>query len=101
MKTESKRFDLSLQQDAMLRLPDAAGVQIVCQGGTLWITLEGDPRDVVLEAGGRFAPTEHRRALIAAMVPSSLSMYAVPAAARTPRERDRKPASVVFEQVPA
>lgn len=99
MKPDSHRFDLSLRQDAMLRLPDAAGVNIVCQDGTVWITLEGDRRDFVLEAGDRFAGTEHRHAVIQAMAPSSLSVCATPTPARSLHERNRQHPGLVFEQV--
>lgn len=99
MKTNSNRFDLSLRQNAMLRLPDAAGVNIVCRDGTVWITLEGDRRDFVLQAGDRFAGTEHRHAVIQAMAPSSLSVCATLAPARSPQERNRQHPGLVFEQV--
>ena len=99
MTSPQNRLDMSLRQDAMLRLPDAAGVNIVCRDGTVWITLEGEQRDIVLEAGQRFAGDEHRRALITAMAPSSLSVCATPAPAPSLHERNRRRPGLVFEQV--
>ena len=33
----------------LLEIPDAAGVRVSCSEGCLWITLDNDPRDIVLE----------------------------------------------------
>jgi len=74
MNTTPSPFDLSLAHKAMFSVSDASGVQIVCRTGSLWITLDDDPRDVVLDAGESFLTTEHRRALIYAMEESSLSL---------------------------
>jgi hypothetical protein len=81
MNTTSNRFDLSLAHQATFQVTDAAGVQIACHRGSLWVTLDGDPRDIVLDEGQRFVATEHRRALIYALAPSSLSLSEASAAA--------------------
>lgn len=74
MNTPSKQFDLALAHQAMFKVTDAAGVQITCRQGSLWLTLDGDPRDIVLSAGDNFTATEHRRAMIYALAPSTLSL---------------------------
>jgi hypothetical protein len=74
MKTDSLPKDLNLARHAIHSLRDAAGVQIGCTEGTVWLTLDGDSRDIILEAGEVFAATEHRRALIYAMQPSRISL---------------------------
>ena len=99
MTSLQNRLDLNLRQDAMLRLPDTAGVQVVCRDGTVWITLDRDPRDIVLEAGDRFASSEHRRAVVMALAPSSISVCTTAAPARSLRERNRQRPGLVFEQV--
>lgn len=99
MNSSPNRLDLSLGQNSMLHLPDAAGVQIACRNGTVWITLEGDPRDIVLEAGERFASIEHRNALVMAMAPSSISVCSDAAPAPSPYERTRRRPALVLEQV--
>ena len=58
----------------MLEIPDAAGVRVSCNEGCLWITLDNDPRDIVLEPGQFFAGTQHRRALIYALQASTLGL---------------------------
>jgi hypothetical protein len=40
-----------LKRGQMQRLQDARGSLVLCLSGTLWLTQEGDARDIVLEAG--------------------------------------------------
>ena len=63
---------VDLPRRAMLTLPDAAAVQIECRSGSLWITLDGDPRDFIVEAGERFTTDTHRPAIVYALQPASL-----------------------------
>lgn len=76
MNTSSTPFDLSLAHKALFSVSDAAGVQILCRSGSIWITLDNDSRDIVLDAGERFVATEHRRAIIYAMEQSSITLSA-------------------------
>ncbi|MES2976360.1 MAG: DUF2917 domain-containing protein [Pseudomonadota bacterium] len=83
-------FDLTLAHKAMFSVSDASGVQITCHTGSLWVTLDDDPRDVVLNPGDSFLTTEHRRALIYAMEESSLRVGMMPAAVpKSPAARGR------------
>ena len=66
MQFGPQRLSLSLPKKAVFTLPDAHGVDIECSSGTLWITVDHDPRDIVLEAGERFRGDTHRRAIVAA-----------------------------------
>ena len=52
---------LELPQHAVFTLADAADVALTCERGSVWITLDGDTRDVVLAAGERFVGDAHRR----------------------------------------
>lgn len=65
-------FELGLQARGISEVADAAGVEIACRCGSIWITLDGDPRDIVLDAGQRFQTDQSRRALIYALEPSRL-----------------------------
>lgn len=62
--------EMQLAANALYRVPDASLVRLTCAEGVLWITLDNDPRDVVLEAGGEFTTTDRRRALVFALKPS-------------------------------
>ncbi|NML48160.1 DUF2917 domain-containing protein [Ramlibacter sp. G-1-2-2] len=55
-------------------IPDASAVQVRCTAGTLWLTLDHDPRDVILTAGESFVTTEHRRALLYALEPAAFTL---------------------------
>jgi len=55
-------------------IPDASAVQVRCTSGTLWLTLDHDPRDVILAAGDSFITTEHRRALLYALEPAAFTL---------------------------
>jgi hypothetical protein len=62
----------SLARDSLLRLPDTRGRAVVCLEGCLWITVDDDPRDVVLQPGERHVFDRPGRALVSALLPSSL-----------------------------
>ena len=49
-----------------LKLRDAAGRTVMCCAGTVWITQEGDARDIFLTAGQRFTFDRPGLALIRA-----------------------------------
>lgn len=74
MRTDLPRFELKLPKNSVFNLPDAAGIAIECEQGSLWITLDDDPRDIVLVPGERFASSEHRRALVSALEPSRIAV---------------------------
>ena len=77
-----------LESRRLLELPDAAGVLIRCESGSLWVTMDNDPRDIVLEAGQVFETTEHRRALVYALENSHVGLAAAgPSPAPTARWR--------------
>jgi hypothetical protein len=71
------REEFNLAARALLDIPDISGTQVVCRRGSLWITLDNDPRDIVLDAGESFFSTEHRRALIYAFQASVVAMRTV------------------------
>ena len=57
-------------------LADAAGVQVVCLQGRLWLTLEGDARDITLGAGDAHTIERNGLTLVTAFEPSRLSVRA-------------------------
>lgn len=74
MNTRPHRFELTLEHRALLSVADAADLQIDCREGTVWVTLDHDPRDVVLATGERFVTAEHRRAVIYALEPARIAV---------------------------
>ncbi|MES2940027.1 MAG: DUF2917 domain-containing protein [Pseudomonadota bacterium] len=77
----------------LLAIADVAGLRIRCTRGSLWLTLDNDPRDIVLEAGDDFLGTEHRHGLVYAFQPSTVSLGTAAAAepAGRPAVRRRAP----------
>ncbi len=72
--TGTGRFHLSLSKRTIFTLPDAAGVGIECRSGSVWLTLDHDPRDIVLAPGERFVGDTHRRLLVSALEPSCIAV---------------------------
>lgn len=68
----------TLPQAHTLTLPASKGQHIDCVQGCLWITQDGDPRDVVLEAGQRFAVDRGQRTLVHALEPARVRVARAP-----------------------
>jgi hypothetical protein len=52
MRTDLPLASHTLPRGAMHRIDDGRGLLVQCLGGRLWLTQQGDPRDIVLDAGG-------------------------------------------------
>jgi hypothetical protein len=74
--THPTRHTLSARQ--LFTVPDASAVRILCTAGALWLTLDHDTHDVVLEAGESFETGERRRALVYAFEPSTFELAPQP-----------------------
>jgi hypothetical protein len=57
----------TLARDELLSLSDTNAFEIVSQSGCLWITLDNDTRDIILEPGQRHVFAADQRALIVAL----------------------------------
>jgi hypothetical protein len=94
MNTDPSRFQLRLSKRTIFTLPDASGVGIECRSGSVWVTLDHDPRDIVLAPGERFEGDKHRRMLVSALEPSCIAVSGSrPAAlsAHPANSRERSP----------
>ena len=69
---------VSLPARQLFEIPDASSARIVCTGGCLWLTLDDDPRDVILEPGDAFEAHEPRRALLYALESSAFLLAPQP-----------------------
>lgn len=58
MKTDLSLAASTLARGQLQRIEDGRGLLVQCLGGRLWLTQEGERRDIVLEAGDE-APIEH------------------------------------------
>lgn len=66
-----KPVEVALGRDAIDRLVGQAGVQLHCSSGCLWITHDGDPKDVVLRAGQHCEARPGCRVLVQALETST------------------------------
>jgi hypothetical protein len=76
------RFVIELQRGDILPLERATGVRLSCLEGTLWLTEENAPVDVVLAAGDAYDVEAKGRTLVQAM---AASRVAVEAAGKRPQ----------------
>ena len=58
---------ISLRKGAVHRLSDGRGRRIEALGGSLWITIDGDPRDVTVSPGRGFTLDRDGTVLISAL----------------------------------
>lgn len=66
---------ITLPARQLFAVPPAGPVRILCTAGCLWLTLDGDLRDVVLNPGDGFEAGE-RRVLIYAFERSAFTLLA-------------------------
>lgn len=59
-----------------LALRDAGGRTVTCLTGSVWLTMEGDRRDIVLEPGASFVVDRDGLTLLAAQRPSAVAVSA-------------------------
>ena len=70
------RFVVELEAGDVLPLERARGVRVACLEGSLWLTEEHAPIDVVLAAGESYAVESAGRTLVQAMGRSRLAVAA-------------------------
>lgn len=66
----------ALRQRESLILENAQGTIIAVDRGCLWVTLEHDPRDIILAKGMRFQIDRSGRTIVAAETDSTLRLLA-------------------------
>jgi hypothetical protein len=85
MRIDGVAAMIALEREASLRVEPGARVEICCLSGALWVTQEGDPRDLFLARGESLALSPRGLTLVTALEPTTLrvaerSMAAAPAA---------------------
>ena len=74
MKLELEAGQLRLEKRQTLRVVDGAGSTICAHSGSLWITEENRPRDVVLSPGGCYRLREPGVAIVEALGQASVTL---------------------------
>ena len=96
MNTDPTRL-VRLATRRLLEIEDSTPTRIECREGSVWITLDHDPRDIVLEAGDSFEHDGRTRALLYAFEPSAVALrpaHPLQAAAYPTGQRPRTTAQV-------
>jgi hypothetical protein len=97
MQIEFGRSTLSLARDGLLALRDAQGTQILCHEGVIWVTQEGDIRDIIIGPGDALTVRAPGLTVVTAVQPSTLTLVErTQAGAAT---ADRRKAAVNVSQV--
>lgn len=72
MDASLERALTRLDKDALVRIDDGRGRTVAVFQGRVWITQDGDPRDVILRAGESFTFDRDGTALVQALVDSGV-----------------------------
>lgn len=72
---------VEMAHQTLYEVPDAGGLTLRCLSGCLWITLDNDARDIILDAGQSFVPEGRQRAIVYALEASRLKLDPVAAVA--------------------
>jgi hypothetical protein len=75
MRLELQHSVLCLEAGQVLSLDGAEGTILAPQGGTVWVTEEGDVRDHIVEPGQTLRIAQAGRAVVQAMQPASVSLH--------------------------
>ena len=67
----------SLAQGETLVVDNALGQLVICQSGCAWITYDRDPKDTIVEAGGRHQGSSNSRMLVHAVSDVQLTITPV------------------------
>ena len=74
MKIEFPATRFVLATDQFLKLEGAVGVRISSRRGSVWITQDGDIRDVVLKPGDAFVIEREGPSIVQALEPAELAI---------------------------
>ena len=66
----------TLSADSLMRLTDARGRKVLVIDGLVWVTQDGDPRDIFVGAGESFEFDRAGLTLVQALEPTHLLMLA-------------------------
>jgi hypothetical protein len=88
MKTDTLTVDLNMPHKALQVIPQGA-LRLVCREGSVWITLDHEQRDVVLQPGEVFTTRPQQRAIAYALQASVLRLEPVVCARRAAAPRWR------------
>ena len=81
MNIRLRHAPICLPKGQAALLDDARGARVHCRGGSVWVTQEGDRRDVVLEPGDSILIERDGMAVVSALRDASVDVQAARAGA--------------------
>jgi hypothetical protein len=84
MNTDLRLGASVLNRGQLRRLDDSRGTLVQCLSGTLWLTQEGDARDLILEAGDEFCIERDGLSVVSALSACSFVLLLDGASASLP-----------------
>ena len=81
MQLNLRSPELTLQAGQVLTLDDARGVRILSRTGTVWITQEGSPKDLIVGPGDAIVVARNGRTVVQALKTAWISIADGPRAA--------------------
>lgn len=81
MNADTLTVDLNMPRRALKSIPQGA-LRLVCREGSVWITLDHDQQDVILNAGDDFVTRPQDRVIVYALYPAVLRLEPLPEAPR-------------------
>ncbi len=83
MNIELNQNGLCLKRNQVVTVRGGLGHSIVCDSGIVWVTQDGDPRDIILRAGQSFTIDRNGPTLVQAFEPGTISITRSSAQSRT------------------
>jgi len=83
MRIELNQSGLCLERNKVVKLRGAIGYTVVCHSGSVWVTQDGDTRDVILRAGETFTFDRDGPALLQAFEPGAINIVQTEGQTRT------------------
>lgn len=74
MNIELNQNGLCLKPKQLVKVRGGLGHSIACDSGSVWVTQDGDPRDVILRAGESFTLEREGLAVVQALEPGAISI---------------------------
>jgi hypothetical protein len=83
MRVELNQNRLCLERKKVMKVAGGIGHTVVCHSGIVWVTQDGDARDILLRAGETFTFDSEGPALLQAFEPGAISIVQAKRQART------------------